>query len=343
MTRLLVILIAVCCLDSTVRGSYQNVKLIDRGYEGILVAINPETPEDPNIISSLQKIFTEASEVLWEATRHRAYFKNITILVPTTWTNGSYNTSGRYSYDKADVLVAENHPGYGDKPYTLQFGECGGHGEYIHLTSNYLLDDSQVDNYGPKAKVLAHEWAHLRWGVFDETATGRSPEYYYDGDNLESTRSPLALKGVNVQLRKTKDGEPPQVEECEIDPQTLLPPRGVCKFLPFEKQPLGVSASLMSHQYLKQVVHFGHDDSTDPMNVHNKEAPNEQNRLCNHRSTWDVISSSEDFLNSSSSPSPSMSDRIPQFNIVQPKESTNFVLVIDTSGSMGSQVNIITL
>ena len=37
--------------------SYENVKLVDNGYEGVVIAINPNVPEDQRIIESLQVIF----------------------------------------------------------------------------------------------------------------------------------------------------------------------------------------------------------------------------------------------------------------------------------------------
>ena len=49
----LLLLAAIVCLSSC---SYENVKLIDNGYEGVVIAINPNVPEDQRIIESLQVI-----------------------------------------------------------------------------------------------------------------------------------------------------------------------------------------------------------------------------------------------------------------------------------------------
>ena len=45
-------------------------------------------------------------------------------------------------------------------------------------------------------KVIVHEWAHLRYGVFDEFPTGAVPHFYTGphGD-LEGTRCSLAIPG----------------------------------------------------------------------------------------------------------------------------------------------------
>lgn len=93
----------------------------------------------------------------------------------------------------------------GDIPYTLQSGGCGQEGEYIHFTPNYLITLQQAANiaqFGPSGnytslsnqkslttalfgnpylrlieKLFVHEWAHLRYGVFDEY--GRAGDQSY--------------------------------------------------------------------------------------------------------------------------------------------------------------------
>ena len=44
-----------------------------------------------------------------------------------------------------------------------------------------------------------------------------------------------------------------------------------------------------------QVVNFCDNDVTDPHNLHNREAPNKHNRLCDSRSAWEVMREHEDF------------------------------------------------
>jgi len=310
--------------------SYENVKLVSNGYEGVVIAINPNVKEDANIINSLKKIWTEASKSLYIATKKRAYFREITILVPNTWTNDNYESSGQISYEKADVLIADAHPGHGNEPYTLHFGMCGGHGEYIHLTPDYVVNDTYTESWGPKGKVMVHEWAHLRWGVFDETGGNGYPEFYYKNGKIEANRSPVGLKGKLVHLSKDENGTVVS-SDCKINVQTGLPYEGECQFIPNENQ-TNVTTSLMSLQYLDNVIHFCHDDSSDPANMHNRDAPNEHNRLCSQRSVWDVILSSDDFQGIKPN---ATSNLKPTFKVVQPKKSNQFVLVIDTSGSMG--------
>ena len=47
----------------------------------------------------MQEIWTEASASLFLATHRRAYFKSITILVPSTWSNGTYEQASSETYD----------------------------------------------------------------------------------------------------------------------------------------------------------------------------------------------------------------------------------------------------
>lgn len=87
---------------------------------------------------------------LFEATGRRFYFRNVSILVPITWKSKTeYLTPKQESYDQADVIVADPHLKYGDDPYTLQYGQCGDRGQYIHFTPNFLLIDNLII-YGPR-------------------------------------------------------------------------------------------------------------------------------------------------------------------------------------------------
>ncbi|XP_078515400.1 calcium-activated chloride channel regulator family member 3-like [Lissotriton helveticus] len=164
------------------------VKLKNNGYENLVIAINPALPEDGKIIDKIKVMMTEASVYLFTATQRRAYFKSIKILIPLTWTpNPSFSRAKTETFDKADVIIAEPFLKYGDHPYTLQYGGCGEPGKYIHFTLNFITDDSLLLVYGPRGRLFVHEWAHLRWGVFDEYNNDR--QFYISGNiKIEATR-----------------------------------------------------------------------------------------------------------------------------------------------------------
>ncbi|XP_034635972.1 calcium-activated chloride channel regulator 1-like [Trachemys scripta elegans] len=173
------------------------------------------------------------------------------------------------------------------------------------------------------AKVFVHEWAHLRWGVFDE--------YSYDApfyvsvnsgkETVEATRCSADITGKYIVQSCTKNNC--TTRECEYDQQTKLFEAG-CTFVPDKRQ--NVRASIMNMQSLSSVVEFC-DQST-----HNEKATNLQNKMCNYKSTWEVIMNSTDFSNTSAinSSSPPFET---SFSLLQTKDRV-VCLVLDVSGSM---------
>ncbi|NP_001013220.1 chloride channel accessory 5 precursor [Rattus norvegicus] len=303
------------------------VHLNNNGYEGVVIAINPSVPEDERLIPSLKEMVTQASTYLFEASQGRFYFRNVSILVPMTWKSKSeYLMPKRESYDKADVIVANSHLKYGDNPYTLQYGQCGDRGRYIHFTPNFLLTDN-VRNYGPRGRVFVHEWAHLRWGVFDEYNEDRP--FYISGKNtIEVTRCSTDIKGSKAVHERQRGSDVTRL--CRWDSRTgLYEPK--CKFFPDKIQT--ARASIMFMQNLNSVVEFCTEKT------HNTEAPNLQNKICNGRSTWDVIKESADFqqappMRGTEAPPP------PTFSLLKSRQRV-ICLVLDKSGSMDTEDRLI--
>ncbi|XP_044883647.1 calcium-activated chloride channel regulator 1-like isoform X2 [Mauremys mutica] len=313
-------------LVPVVRGSM--VQLKNGGYEDIVIAINPELPENHNIIRNIQDMVKEASTYLFTATKQRFFFKAVKIIIPLHWlTKPEYLSVKTESYDKADVIVANPSLKYVDEPYTQQYKGCGEKGRYIHFTPNFLLNDSLHNIYGSRAKVFVHEWAHLRWGVFDE--------YSYDApfylsvnsgkETVEATRCSADVTGKYIFQSCT--GNSCMTRDCEYDQQTKLYEAG-CKFVPEKTQ--NAPASIMYMQSLPSVVEFC-DQST-----HNEKAINMQNKMCNYKSTWEVIMNSTDFSNTSpiNSTSPPFET---SFSLLQAKDRV-VCLVLDVSGSMSEVI-----
>lgn len=292
------------------------VKLLNNGYEDVIIAINPKIPENKKLIENIKKMVTDASTYMLQATENRVYIRSAKILIPNTWpSNSTYSRPKTESYDKADVIVTDPFLS-GDHPYTLQYGGCGERGKYIHLTPNFILNDKLLRIYGPRGRVLVHEWAHLRWGVFDEY-NDDVPFYFTKQGNVEATRCPLTLGGVNKVL-----DERGKFLDCEIDEQTGLYEED-CVFMPAVDR--DVHESVMYGQALEPVHAFCTQQS------HNKEAPNRQNRLCNQRSTWEIIMDSPDMK--TSAPLADTNIAQPTFSMLQYKDRV-VTLVLDVSGSM---------
>ena len=78
-----------------------------------------------------QKIFTDASELLYSATHKRAYFKSVKVVIPKTWSNnGSYSTVSALVSSTIHIKVG-NQPII--MPFTIGNEECGKEGMYTHL------------------------------------------------------------------------------------------------------------------------------------------------------------------------------------------------------------------
>ncbi|KAG8555801.1 hypothetical protein GDO81_017820 [Engystomops pustulosus] len=242
----------------------------------------------------------EATHYLFNATQKRIYIRSAKILLPMTWFKGNYTKRKTETYEKADIIVANPYLKYGDDPYTLQYGNCGEPARYIHFTPNFFLDDTVISVYGPRGRVFVHEWAHLRWGVYDEYNVDK-PYYVSTNLNVEATRKFLA--------------------SCLYDPNNGLYEED-CMFLPEKNQ--YVKQSIMYLQALPSVSEFCNSSN------HNIEAPTLQNRMCNSRSTWDVIRSSTDI--NSTQPLENITVPVPFISVIQFKDRV-VTLVLDVSGT----------
>ncbi|XP_042230471.1 calcium-activated chloride channel regulator 1-like isoform X2 [Homarus americanus] len=309
-----------------------NIVLHENGYEGVVVVIGEKVPEDPNIIENLKLMFEDGSRVLDEATHHRAHFREVTIVVPSTWTHKEeyMNTSGSGWMKHADVRVDEPHPVHGDAPYTLQLGGCGDPGAYIHLSPGYAtaMYHHLQSVYGPPGKVLVHEWSHLRWGVFDEYGehdTHTPPFYIGEDRQVHVTGCSADIKGWLM----TKNGS-----ECHADHSGM--PNRQCHFFPAPRN--NATASFMNLYFLDSVTMFCDN------NTHNSFAPNTHNLQCDGRSVWDVISQHQDFKDNMNPPQekqPHPQVLTPRFQVIQEAalEKPRFVLLLDLSGSMDQYMN----
>ncbi|XP_004603679.2 calcium-activated chloride channel regulator 4-like [Sorex araneus] len=295
------------------------IELKDNGYEGIIIAINPEVPENEALITKIQDMVTEASTYLFKATENRTYFKNVNILIPDTWkTKPEYMRPRTESYKHATVIIAPPALPGRDEPYTKHLSQCGEKGEFIHLTPEFLLGDKQ-NEYGSSGRLLVHEWAHLRWGVFDEYNEDE-PFYAASNKKIEATRCSKSITGQN---RVYKDqGGSSVLRACRLNSTTKLYEKD-CQFFPDKKQT--AKTSIMFMQAIDSVVEFCNEKN------HNKEAPNLQNKKCNRRSTWEVISTSEDIKNTVPMKAP---PSLPVFSLLRVGERI-VCLVLDQSGSMG--------
>lgn len=111
-----------------------------------------------------------ASKELYLALQRRAYFGEITIILPTNWpstclpihpynqsSNGILPSRGEVS----DVTITVSHPIYGNNIWTEQTGGCGVQGKQIYADFNAFQRPTA-------ARDFVYQWAKYRYGVFDE-------------------------------------------------------------------------------------------------------------------------------------------------------------------------------
>ena len=141
----------------------------ENGYQGVVIAVSPEEAEDPALVEAIKELFTSASAELYGATRQRAFFKEVTILVPQSWSMAPTEPSVDETFEDAEFRVGPANPVYGHNPYTVQNRDCGDPGDFTHLTSWFVLNQANnaTTEFGRTDKVIVHEWAKLRWGVFE--------------------------------------------------------------------------------------------------------------------------------------------------------------------------------
>ncbi|XP_069593607.1 calcium-activated chloride channel regulator 1-like [Ranitomeya imitator] len=306
-------------LFSMLQSSF--IQLNNGSYEDIVFAINPGLQENDLLIEKIKQMVKEASAYLFQATENRLSIKNVKILIPLTWTlKTSYEASTKESYEKADIIISSPILKFGDSPYTAQYRGCGEQGEYIHLTPDYLLNANLSSVYGSPGRTFVHEWAHLRWGVFDEYST-EVPYYISKELKVEATRCSANLKGSNI--IQECDEDVCSVRNCKVDAETGLYEQG-CLFLPERVQ--NVQESIMYSAVIPSIISFCNDSN------HVIEAPSLQNRMCNCHSTWDIIMTSTDII---STPPRSDTDLpLPTFTLMQSRRRV-ITLAIDISASMG--------
>ncbi|XP_065784052.1 calcium-activated chloride channel regulator 4-like [Muntiacus reevesi] len=297
------------------------VQLNNNGYEGIIIAIDPAVPEDETLIEKIQNMVIEASTYLFEATENRFFFKNVSILIPENWKNiTQYKRPKHESYKHADVRVAPPTLPGRYEPYTKQFTACEEKGEYIHFTPDFVHGNKR-NEFGPSGRLLVHEWAHLRWGVFDEY-NDDEPFYRAKSRKIEATRCSTGITGLN-RVYMCQGNSCVKHRECKTDSKTKLYEKD-CQFFPDKDQT--EKTSIMFMQGIDSVTEFCNEKT------HNREAPSLQNKMCNYRSTWEVISNSEDFKNTTAMMAP---PPLPVFSLLKISERI-VCLVLDKSGSMAT-------
>lgn len=302
-----------------------SIHVNDGGYEDVHIFVRETNDEkDGNyLLKRIQDVFTEASKLMFTATRQKLFFKNIRIVVPKSWSfKPGYKKKAVPSLYKQYIVVDK---GGIKAPHVRGLVKCGGEGNYMYLPADDFVLKIRTTNWGSHDRVIMHEWGHLRWGLFDEYPVKNK---FYQADGIWKPTSCTE----NIKGRVVK-GECNSTEYCNTD-NTGIKMDKKCTFCPDVKQ--SINASLMSYSYLNKISMFCDKKSLDvhESQWHNIRAPNLQNLLCNQRSAWEVMRMHKDFQESRTMPL--STDTRPKFEIVQDSEKYR-VFVLDTSGSMSGE------
>ncbi|RDD39812.1 Calcium-activated chloride channel regulator 2 [Trichoplax sp. H2] len=317
--KILFVVVAIILLSSNTYISTLSyvhaVTINNNGYEDITVALSPSITQtsNANIIDKIRQLLTVASGYLYTATRRRAYFRQITIVLPSSWsTTSDQSVTVQDNYWNADIQVDSFDRRLLDIEfaYVLRTGGCSVAGHSISM-SPLWLDRSLA------GREMVQLWAQYRYGVFEEYAMRSQDLVYLDSyGKLQTTRCSASLTG-NISHIATR-------QICK------LPYSDQCKFS--ANDPSMATASIMLDPHLNRISEFCDDNKSNPQTLHNRQAINRQNNFCRFRSVWDVISSSNDFAKGNNLPR-NLTDVTPIFTVVR-QAYPKIVIAIDISNSM---------
>ncbi|XP_063955466.1 calcium-activated chloride channel regulator 1-like [Lytechinus pictus] len=303
--------ILVILNSRVVSQDVNQIILKDGQFKNILVAIHEGVEENLTIIDNIKNMFKSGSPVLFSATEFRAFWKEILILVPRSWTRKPfYEIAQSQSYNRANVRIH-----FGDEstdPKVVNHLSCGKEGNNLAMTTGYVQSGTchKMD--------IVRNWARLRWSLMPEHYTGddsSEPNYIHNG-KCEGTRCSRDLSGILADrdaevCQKNHEGKCP--EDCTF--QDVRCPDGSC------------SSLLFGSHCEEKIMKFCNKKD------HNLQAPNLQNKKCG-KSAWEVLYDSEDFQNENNPSMPPGTNTEPSFRILQPPSTRRVVLVLDISGSM---------
>ncbi|XP_045199670.2 calcium-activated chloride channel regulator 4A-like [Mercenaria mercenaria] len=314
------------CLASIVVSGVFSISVNNGGYEDINIVIQNTVAENEILLERIQEVFTKTSQLLFEATRHQVYFRQINIILPKSWSwKSEYTEIPALSELESYITVEE---GKVKSPHTKRKRKkCGDPGWYIYLHTDFLFTKGNTE-WGPHENVIVHEWAHLRWGLFEEYGSKKRGRFYLDNGIWNPVRCSGSVSG---KVGKGRDCTRATSKCKTTDTSRLINEN--CKFCPDESQAESNLSSILAFNWIDRVSTFcdKENDKTVPVHQrHNSKAPNKHNSKCRGRSAWEVMREHEDFK---AAPLSASTNTTPIFNILRETDGYR-VFVLDVSGSM---------
>ncbi|XP_060597505.1 calcium-activated chloride channel regulator 1-like [Ruditapes philippinarum] len=278
------------CLASILYG-VGGINFLNGKYRNVNIVIQNTVAENEVLIERIKQIFTNASQLLFEATRYQVSFGQINIIIPNTWSSKpEYQEIPALSELDSYITVDD---GKVKMPHTKRKRKkCGSSGRYIFLPESFLLEEGKT-KYGHHANVVVHEWGHLRWGLWDEYGIKKNGRFYLKDGEWKPVGCSAQITGKVGRGSQCTRG----ISKCDIsNTETVI--NETCKFCPDESQPISNMSSIMAFNWLDAVVTFcdRENDTSVPVHQrHNSNGKSKQNLKCKGRSSWEVMRDHEDF------------------------------------------------
>ncbi|XP_042871894.1 calcium-activated chloride channel regulator 3A-1-like [Penaeus japonicus] len=327
-----VALFAVLLAALSTCSSASKVVLRNNGYEGVVVALEDDLPLAlcQDVALGLERTVRAASRTLFAATRGRASFREVTVLVPPSWgaspcsALGALGDAAGESWTAADLRVSKGrHPQHGTRPWTLHSRGCGHHGDYVSLGHQSLTGNASA----LAGRQLARAWLEYRYGVFEEAGALGSPAHppHYrapDGawkpnvcTNLPAVAANPACDPANLTCPLAVGGRQGGAEGDGADAEEEMEEEMMEQGEEMEEEEdvkrkartdegqedeeaergegrwIGAASSLMGLTRLRQVTQLCDEGS------HARDVPTRHNLLCGGKSVWEVLRASPDFQN----------------------------------------------
>ncbi|CAG2166360.1 unnamed protein product [Oppiella nova] len=322
-------LLILISITTHISDASKPINFVNGGYRGVVIAIHSDVKESDQLITNLEELLRKSSAFLYKATEGRARFVEFEVILPETWSKkDGYESIAGSHFLSSHIRIAPTDKVKSDEPYTYQPRGCGQPGEYIQLTDGFVnqLNGKTRDDFEYPEKHLIHEWAHYRYGVFDEygiEGDSKYPSFYLENGTIYPTTCIKGIKGRQEDM----DGNP-----CKIYSGGQVDSN--CRFIP-DKSDNSAVASIMFMPHIQSIEKFCLNNTNDTKLLHNNYAPNKHNIQCNYRSTAEVIEEHRDFKNQNPDTlSDGYSEPVIRLIRIDEDQSSRFVLVLDVSGSM---------
>ncbi|XP_071542065.1 calcium-activated chloride channel regulator 1-like isoform X2 [Panulirus ornatus] len=252
----------------------------DDPYSNLVVKVGLELEDCNIVLTNTMEILQKASEALQNASHGLLAFSGVTVVVPkllATSCGLPTEVPEVVKMPEAHLILANDHPVFGDQPWTLQSQGCGRAGDLLYMPYTFLRNSSS--SFALRGNRVIHEWAKFRWGVFEEYGLKGDPVF------------PPAYSRIAAYPSTTGGWLPNFCANADLNgrfKEPCHPPD--CSFELEREQ--SATSSLLALPNLVSVTDFCDADS------HQFLTPTKQNAQCRGRSVMEILKNHLDFQRS---------------------------------------------